>query len=133
MNDTVLSRTGDAFLCARAPAGARSGAVRNPAMPLPVAEVGIAGLLQRSENRRNSVSPNDSPGIAKRIAESPHPRGFPRCNRPFLYGYVEQRPVFCYTDFGISLPPGPAEQTQNRIKRDSYGKSKMVKIPKCHS
>ena len=44
------------------------GAKRNPAMPLPVAEVGIAGLLQRSENRKNSVSPNDSPGIAKRIA-----------------------------------------------------------------
>ncbi len=56
-------------LCARAPAGARSGAVRNPAMPLPVAEEGIAGNLQRSENRRNSVSPNDSPGTAKRVVE----------------------------------------------------------------
>ena len=33
---------------------------------LPVAEEGIAGNLQRSENRRNSVSPNDSPGTAKR-------------------------------------------------------------------
>ena len=32
----------------------------------PVAEEGIAGLLQRSENRRNSVSPNDSPGTARR-------------------------------------------------------------------
>ena len=58
MNDTVLSRTGDAFLCACAPAGAL--------LPLPVAEEGIAGLLQRSENRRNSVSPNDSPGTATR-------------------------------------------------------------------
>ena len=55
-------------LCARAPADARSGAMRNPAMPLPVAEEGIAGNLQRSENRKNNVSPNDSPGIAKRIA-----------------------------------------------------------------
>ncbi|MBQ6317212.1 MAG: hypothetical protein IJI13_06795, partial [Oscillospiraceae bacterium] len=36
------------------------------AMPLPVADEGIAGFLQRSENRRNSVSPNDSPGTAKR-------------------------------------------------------------------
>ena len=35
-------------------------------MPLPVAEKGIAGFLQRSENRRNGVSPNDSPGTAKR-------------------------------------------------------------------
>ena len=35
-------------------------------MPLPVAEEGIAGFLQRSENRRNSVSPNDSSGTAKR-------------------------------------------------------------------
>ena len=35
-------------------------------MPLPVAEEGIAGFLQRSENRRISVSPNDSPGTAKR-------------------------------------------------------------------
>ena len=62
-------------LCARAPAGARSGVMRNPAMPLPVAEEGIAGLLQRSENRRNSVSPNDSPGTAKRVVE-----GFPSQN-----------------------------------------------------
>ena len=38
----------------------------NRAMPLPMAEEGIAGLLQRSENRRISVSPNDSPGTAKR-------------------------------------------------------------------
>ena len=35
-------------------------------MPLPVADEGIAGFLQRSENRRNSVSPNDSPGTARR-------------------------------------------------------------------
>ena len=42
---------------------------RDRAMPLPVAEEGIAGFLQRSENRRNSVSPNDSPGTAKRAAE----------------------------------------------------------------
>ena len=47
-------------------------------MPLPVAEKGIAGLLQRSENRRNSVSPNDSPGTAKRIVEGSLHRGFPR-------------------------------------------------------
>ena len=39
-------------------------------MPLPVAEEGIAGFLQRSENRRNSVSPNDSPGTAKRKGET---------------------------------------------------------------
>ena len=56
-------------LCAYAPAGACSCAVRNTAMPLPVADEGIAGLLQRSENRRNNVSPNDSPGTAKRIVE----------------------------------------------------------------
>ena len=40
--------------------------VWNPAMPLPVADEGIAGFLQQSENRRNSVSPNDSPGTARR-------------------------------------------------------------------
>ena len=43
-------------------------------MPLPVAEEGIAGLLQRSENRRNSVSPNDSPGTARRVGESEEQR-----------------------------------------------------------
>ena len=42
-------------------------------MPLPVADEGIAGFLQRSENRRNSVSPNDSPGTAKRNRAMPLP------------------------------------------------------------
>ena len=41
------------------------------AMPLPVADEGIAGFLQRSENRRNSVSPNDSPGTARRKQRKP--------------------------------------------------------------
>ena len=55
-----------------AAAGCPSGAetvpcrARNRAMPLPVADEGIAGFLQRSENRRKSVSPNDSPGTARR-------------------------------------------------------------------
>ena len=48
-------------------------AARNRAMPLPVAGEGIAGLLQRSENRRNSVSPNNSPGTAKRNPAMPLP------------------------------------------------------------
>ena len=56
-------------------------AARNRAMPLPVADEGVAGLLQRSENRRNSVSPNDSPGTARRktslyLAPASHRRAY---------------------------------------------------------
>nr|MBQ4455478.1 hypothetical protein [Clostridia bacterium] len=50
----------------------------NRAMPLPVADEGIAGFLQRSENRRISVSPNDSPGTARRVRFSQASRRRPR-------------------------------------------------------
>ena len=46
-------------------------------MPLPVADEGIARFLQRSENRRNSASPNDSPGTAKRKEELSAPAADP--------------------------------------------------------
>ena len=62
--ETVLCLTAYIFF-----SSVRSCAKRNPAMPLPVADEGIAGLLQRSENRRSSVNPNDSPRTAKRVAE----------------------------------------------------------------
>ena len=65
---TVLCLTAYIFF-----SSVRSCAKRNPAMPLPVADEGIAGLLQRSENRRSSVSPNDSPGTAKRNPAMPLP------------------------------------------------------------
>ena len=96
-------------LCAYAPAGACSCAVRNTAMPLPVADEGIAGLLQRSENRRNSVSPNDSPGTAKRIAEGEW------SSRPFR-GRVTVMLLSCYQGlYGeLSQPADRADPARQR-------------------
>ena len=53
-------------LCALGPVGPCVCAARlNPAMPLPVADTGIAGLLQRSKNARISVSPQHFSGTAR--------------------------------------------------------------------
>ena len=41
-------------------------------MPLPAADEGIAGNLQRSENRRNSVSQNDCPGTVVKARIEAH-------------------------------------------------------------
>ena len=94
-------------------------------MPLPGAEEGIAGLLQRAENRRIIVSPNDSPGTAKRegnvlrLIKSLRPRRI--FGRVIVSLYIAaQKPecerVYCLPRNGRELGTGIAD---NRV----YGSS----------
>ena len=88
-------------------------------MPLPVADEGIAGFLQRSENRRKSVSPNDSPGTARRYR---------------LLGSIKQgtgndggahKTVLKKTDLGICLT-GLETSIQKRILRKAKSQSTFL-------